>query len=229
MNTKKNIQRFADMQAKKNKALGMLSEVEFHKFQTLQKKELDALAESVLNDAKKDYAEVYNAFNRAAQSAAEARENYQNGLDYQRLNYAQETVKASIAGARDGRELAQAYETAKGDNYKVLAWGEIGVGLLDSKPLDMSDKAMLTSRIKADYAEAATPSELSKAREAVTAKGWEAWQLREDLVEAVGLLDSYSYFMTAEKLRSIAGKVQRETRLNTAGGYDATFTLEKPE
>lgn len=229
MKTKKNIQQIADIQAKTNKARGMLMQVEFHKFQTMQRKELDALAESLPNDAKKDYAEVYKAFEHAKRSEAEARENYQSGLDYQRLNYAQETVKASIAGARDARELAQAYETARGDKYKVLAWGEIGLGLFDSKALDMVDKANLTSRIKADYTEATTTPELSKAREDVTAKGWEAWQLREDLVEAVGLLDSYGYGISAERLRTIAGKVQRETRLNTRGGYDATFTLEKPE
>jgi hypothetical protein len=226
MKTKDYLNKFTEFKTQTAKARKIFSPVEYAKFEKAQRAEYDKLAAAVLPDVQKEYADIYKAFTNAKQAEAEARENFRNGLDYQRLNYAQEAVKAALAGARNGQEAAKAYEAARGDRYKVLAWGEVGAGLLDGKQIDLVEKSTLTSRIKADYAEASTTPEIQKAAETVTAKGWEAWQFQSELIDTANTLDANGYGFTTIQLQSLASNINREVKTNERGGYDATFTLE---
>ena len=61
-----------------------------------QKNQLASLAQQAAEDLTGEYKTLFTSFETAQQAAQAAHKSWADGWDYQRLNYAQQTVRASI-------------------------------------------------------------------------------------------------------------------------------------
>lgn len=204
-----------------------LSETGRRKRVTEYRTAIDQHAGRALADLEIEYKQARAEAEQAEQAVSAAVEKWAAGWDYARLNFAQETIKAQISRARDLDEIRQAYKAAQGDNYKVRAWSEIGVSMIEGRG-DIEAGGFIADVKRAGQALANTP-EVQQARRAGEATAQKVLDLRRDTLTIADVLQGAGHGFTAMKAEQLAGSVNVSAKHNGDGYEYSVSFVDAPE
>jgi hypothetical protein len=183
--------------------------------------EMDQQINRLMTDLQSEYTAMHKEYDSAAAAIGQARAEHEAGWDYPRLSYVKDAIKAQVQGARDVGEVEQLYKTAAGDNYKIKAWGEVGIGEARAR-FGVEAAQIVTDAQRAAEALANTPAML-KAQQGEAVAAQRMYDLRADTLGIVETLNTLGRGYQSYMAQELASTIRISSKGELGGGYVLSF------